>query len=82
MSLYTDDEIIEKIKAIDTELLAGISKSEIDTTQTKNSVTISLRTLREQREQYMSMLQQQNRALYNSMFGSSAIKFKGNHCAR
>lgn len=82
MGLYTDSELTEKIKEIDTKLSDAISKSEIDTTQTRNSVSISVRTLREQREYYSSMLQTQNRALYNSIFGTSAIAFRGKHCGR
>ena len=82
MSLYTDNEIITKIKEIDTQLMTGITKSEIDTSQTKNSVSISVRTLREQREYYSALLQEQNRSLYNSIFGSSAIAFKGRYCGK
>lgn len=82
MGLYTDQELIDKIKEMDTQLSVGVTKSEIDTTQTKNSVSISIRTIREQREYYSSLLQSQNRALYNSIFGSSAIAFRGNHCVR
>ncbi|MHA1379321.1 MAG: hypothetical protein ACTSRG_13135 [Candidatus Helarchaeota archaeon] len=82
MGLYTDNELVEKIKAIDLQLESAISKTEIDTSQTKNSVSISVRSLREQRERYESMLQAQNRALYNSIFGPSAIAFKGKYCGK
>lgn len=78
--LYTDDELIEKIKEADTQLSSGLSKSELDTSQTKNSVTISVRTIERQKEYYMGLLQTQNRELYNCMFGTSVIQFKGNHC--
>lgn len=82
MGLYTDTELIEKIKEIDTQLSNAVSKTTLDTTQTKSEISISVRTLREQRERYSSLLQQQNRSLYNSIFGNSAIKFKGKHCGR
>lgn len=82
MSLYTDDELVEKIKELDIQLSSGVSKSELDTSQTKNSVTISVRVLTQQKEYFISMLQNQNRELYISCFGSSVIKFKGHHCAR
>lgn len=82
MGLYTDSELVEKIKAIDTELSSAITKSAIDTTQTKNEVTISVRTLREQREYYLALLQNQNRPLYNSIAGSSVIAFRGNYCGQ
>lgn len=79
MSLYTDQELIDKIKELNVQLDGAVTKSSIDTTQTKNEVSISVRTIREQRQNYMVMLQQQNRSLFNQCFGSSARRFKGRY---
>lgn len=77
MGLYTDTELVEKIKEIDTQLSTGVSKTSLDTTQTKSEVSISVRTLREQRDYWLVLLQQQNNSLYQSIMGKSVIKFKG-----
>lgn len=79
MALYTDQELIDLIKELDVQLNGGITKSVIDTTQTKNEVSVSVRTMREQRQYYMSLLQKQNRSLFNQCFGESAIRFKGRY---
>lgn len=79
-NLYTDQEIIDKIKAIDTELDEGTTRSELDTGQSKHEYTQSLRQLERQRERYLSMLQTQNPSLYRCMFGNSVIKFGRSTC--
>lgn len=78
--LYTDEELIEKLKEIDIELDEAVSKTSLDTGQSKHDITISVRTLREQYEKYSSMLQVQNPELYRCTFGNSVIKSRGYRC--
>ena len=78
--LYTKDEIIDFIKEIDLQLLSATGKSELDTGQSKNSFSTNLRTLREQREYYMSLLKRIDPACYHAIKGPSVIKFGGSRC--
>lgn len=79
-SLYTSDELVDFIKAIDLQLNSAVSKTSIDTGQSKHELSLSVRTLREQREYYISILQIQDPCRYKATFGSSIIKFRGNSC--
>lgn len=78
--LYTDDELIEKLKDIDTELDAAITKSKLDTGQSEHEVTQSVRTLREQYEKYLMMLKRQNPAKYRCIAGAPAVQYRGRRC--
>ena len=80
MCLYTSDQLIDKLKEIDIKLDSAISKSEIDTNQSKHSVSISVRTLREQYEKYQAMLQKCYPSVYREYFGSSVTKFIPRGC--
>lgn len=79
-SLYTVLELVEKLKSLDTQLDAAISRSDIDTGQSKHSVALSIRTLREQYEKYAAMLQRQDPITYQNTFGKSVIQFRGPAC--
>lgn len=78
--LYTADEVKEFIKAIDLQLNTGISKSDLDTGQSRGNFSISVRALREQKEQWMTMLKQLDPACYASLRGPSVIQFKESTC--
>lgn len=78
--LYTEDEIVAFIKAIDLKLLSGVSKSDLDTSQSRGSFTISTRALREQRESFMTMLKQIDPTCYHTIKGPSVIQFKESTC--
>lgn len=78
--LYTCDELVAKLKALDIEMDSAETQSELDTGQSDHKFRISQRTLREQYEKYSSMLQQQCPEKYKAIFGPSAIKFRGNQC--
>ena len=75
-SLYTDDELVQKLKDLDSELDSAISSSELDTGQSRHQIKMSIRTLREQYEKYKAMLMRQNPTLYRCTFGHSVIKFE------
>jgi len=78
--LYTGDELKDLIKNIDLELNSAISKSELDTGQSRHNFSVSVRTLREQREYYMSLLKRVDPACYHTLKGPSVIKFGGPRC--
>ena len=78
--LYTQDELIAKLKEIDESLDDATTKSEIDTGQSKHNYSTSIRTLREQYEKYLSMFQTCYPAEYRSYFGPSVIKFGRSTC--
>lgn len=75
--LYTSAEIIAKIKTIDTTLDDAVTGSTLDNGQTKSDLRFSTRTLREQKEYYLSLLQQCYPAVYQEYFGKSVIQFRG-----
>lgn len=79
-NLYTDDEIIAKLKELDEILDEGVSTSELDTGQTNHKLRFSVRQAERQYEKYQAMLQNQNRTLYNCMFGSGATQFRNKRC--
>jgi hypothetical protein len=78
--LYTGDEIKGFIKAIDLKLNSGVSKSDLDTSQSRGSFTLSTRALQIQKEQWMAMLKQVDPDCYHSLKGPSVIKFKESTC--
>lgn len=51
--IYTREELIDKIKAIDAKLEKAVDKSELDTTQNRQTFEIDVPELRKQREYYM-----------------------------
>ena len=57
MSLYTEAELVAKIKAIDTQLDECYSSSRLDTSQTSHSFDKQISELRKQRDYYMLTLQ-------------------------
>ena len=57
MSLYTESELVAKIKAIDTQLESCLSSSSMDTSQTRHSFEIQIAELRRQRDYYVQKLQ-------------------------
>ena len=79
-TLYTDEELIEKIKEIDIALDEAVTRSEIDTSQSKHSYSVSVRQLERQRLYYLNLLKNQNRACYNSIVGPSVIKYGSGKC--
>jgi CHASE1-domain containing sensor protein len=58
LCLYTKDELITKIQAIDTKLEASIMQSKLDTNQASQSFTRENKYLQEQRDRYYTMLMQ------------------------
>ena len=78
--LYTGDEIKAFIKEIDLKLTTGVTKSDLDTSQSRGSFTLSTRALREQRESWMTMLKQVDPTCYHSLKGPSVIQVKGSKC--
>ena len=80
MGLYTEAELIAKLKELDTLMDDGTTQSELDTGQSESSFRVSQRTYREQYEKYLSLLQQCFPAAYREMFGKSVIRFRGNQC--
>lgn len=78
--LYTDDELIQKLKDINDDLDDAISKSKLDTGQSEHEVSQSLRVLREQYEKYLLMLKRQNPAKYRCIAGAPAIQYRGGRC--
>jgi len=79
-SLYTDDELVDKIKEINVSLDEAISKTDLDTGQSKHEVSQSLRTLREQREYYINLLYNQNPSLAACIAGEQVIQYRGRRC--
>ena len=75
--LYTSAELIQKLKDIDTQLDDPVTKSNLDTGQTKHEISISVRSLREQYEKYKAMLYKCYPSVYFSYFGTNAIRFPG-----
>ena len=57
MAMYTEAELVTKIKAIDTKLEEAISSSKMDTSQTSHQFEIQVAELRRQRDYYTGMLQ-------------------------
>jgi hypothetical protein len=54
--VYTKQELIDKIKAIDLKLDKAISESELDTTQNRQTFEIEVKELRVQRDYYKNKL--------------------------
>lgn len=78
--LYTKDELISKIKEIDLELNSGVTRSELDTGQSKHSFSVSTAQLQRQKEYYLKLLKVVDPACYHSIMGPSTIRFKGPSC--
>ena len=78
--LYTEDEIIAEIKALQQKLNSGVTKSDLDTSQSRGSFSLSIRQLERQLETWMGYLKQVNPCMYHAMKGPSVIQFKGSRC--
>lgn len=78
--LYTKDELIAFIKKIDEQLLTGVSRSDLDTGQSRQSFSVSTNSLKRDREYYMSLLKQVDPVCYHRIKGASVIKFRGPSC--
>lgn len=81
-TLYTETELIAKIKAIDTQLETAVTESDLDTGQSKHSFRVSVDAMRKQRETYLSLLQANFPETYREYFGNSVINFGGRSCLR
>jgi len=77
MGLFTDEELIIKIKEIMLELDSAVTSSDLDTGQSKHGFKISIRTQREQLERYLAMLKKQNPTMYYSFNPPSVVQFTG-----
>lgn len=75
--LYTEDEIVAKLKELDEKMDEGITQSRLNTSQTDHQMSFSIRQAERQYEKYKSLLHRCYPATYLSMFGSNVIKFKG-----
>ena len=71
MALYTESELITKIKDIDTQLEQGYSEIDLDSGQSRTRWKRDMKVLLQMRENYMIMLQQD----YPSSVGVSAPPF-------
>lgn len=78
--LYTCDELVDKLKALDTLMDEAETRSEIDTGQSEHKFQTSIRTLREQYNKYLAMLKVQCPDKYHAIVGPSVIKFGGSNC--
>lgn len=56
--IYTQTELLIKIKTIDTKLEAPVNSSKLDTNQASQSFQIDITNLKIQRDWYYRMLQQ------------------------
>lgn len=56
MSIYTREELIDKIKAIDAKLEKSIKESEVDTQQNRQRFEINNETLLKQKDDYKQQL--------------------------
>ena len=75
--LYTKEELIEKLKELDEQMDDATTRSDLDSGQSKQSFSVSIRTLEKQYEKYKTMFQNCFPADYRAMFGNSVIKFGG-----
>ena len=66
--LYTSEEIVKNIKDLDITLNGGISRSELDTSQTQSVVNISIGKLQNQRTYWAGMLQSLYPQCYRDTF--------------
>ena len=79
-ALYTCDELVIKLKDIDTQLEDGTTRSKLDTGQTQNEFTQSLRQLERQYEKYLQMLSVQCPETYRDIVGPSVLKHGKGRC--
>ena len=56
--IYTQTELLTKIKAIDTKLEAAVNAPKLDTNQGSQSFQVDILNLTNQRDRYYRMLQQ------------------------
>ena len=82
MALYTSAELVQKLKDLDEKLESAVSRSDLDTGQSKSSLAFSITTLQKQYEKYSSMLQEVDPETYRAIFGSSVIRFRSYECQR
>lgn len=78
--LYTCDQLKAKLISLDTEMDTAVTRSGLDTGQSKSDFSRSLRQLERQYEKYMGMLQRQCPDEYKAIAGPSVIKFNGRKC--
>ena len=80
--LYTCDELVDKLKALDVLMDEAETRSELDTGQSEHKFQTSIRTLREQYDKYLKMLKVQCPDKYHAIVGPSAINFssRNNKC--
>jgi hypothetical protein len=53
--IYTEQEIIDNIKAIDLKLNKALSRSELDTTQSEQAFSVNVSNLRQQRDYWVQL---------------------------
>ena len=80
MALYTEAELIAKLKELDTAMDDATTRSKLDTGQSDNEFSQSLRQMERQYEKYLSLLQTCFPAAYRTMFGKSVIRFGSGKC--
>jgi hypothetical protein len=78
--LYTEEELIQKLKDLNTAMDDGTTRSKLDTSQSDSEFSQSLRQMERQYEKYLALLQTCYPAAYRTMFGKSVIRFRGNSC--
>ncbi len=72
--LYSQDELITKIKSLDTELESSITQSRLDSGQGVSSYQVSIEKLTEQRNRYYRMLQQCYPGNYAGILKLNAVR--------
>lgn len=78
--LYTEAELIQKLKDLDTAMDDATTRSKLDTGQSDNEFSQSLRQMERQYEKYLALLQTCFPAAYRTMFGKSVIRFGSGKC--
>ena len=78
--LYTCDELLQKLRDLNDQLDSAETRSKLDTSQSEHEFSISVRTIREQYEKYLSMLKIQCPDCYHRIKGPSIVKFGGRPC--
>ncbi len=78
--LYTEAELIAKLKALDILMDEATTRSKLDTGQSDSEFSQSLRQMERQYEKYLSMFQTCYPDAYRTMFGKSVIQFRSNKC--
>lgn len=79
-SLYTCEELIEKLKDLDSSMDDAVTRSKLDTGQSNHEISQSLAQMQRQYEKYKTLLKRQCPTCYHNIFGPSLVKFREPQC--